>query len=138
MFDSDLTLSSCVGERSITDVAKTLSALPKLEYVDLGFDSLEGPLDSACGLARTRKLESLNLMNNALSGSIPTCFTQLPELVELHLDYNQLTGSLPAFDTANSPMVYFSAAYQVGDCLLTQQAYIICWCFKCILKHRDS
>lgn len=114
MFNSDFDFV-LLCERSITDVAKTLSALPKLEYVDLGFDSLEGPLDSACGLARTRKLESLNLMNNALSGSIPACFTQLPELVELHLDYNQLTGSLPAFDTANSPMVYFSAAYQVGD-----------------------
>ena len=107
--------------RSITQVAKTLSALPKLAHVDLGFDALEGPLDSACGLARTRKMASLNLMNNALSGSVPSCFTQLPELAELHLDYNQLTGSLPAWETANSPMVYFSAAYQVRRSPLTTQ-----------------
>ena len=100
---------------SITQVAKTLSALPKLAYVDLGFDALEGPLDSACGLAKTKKLASLNIMNNALTGSIPACFGQLPELAELHLDYNQLTGTLPAFDAANSPMVYFSAAWQVRD-----------------------
>ncbi len=98
---------------SITQVAKTLATLPKLQYVDLGFDGLEGPLDSACGLAKTKKLASLNLMNNALTGSIPACFGQLPALTELHLDYNQLTGAIPAFDVPSSPMVYFSAAYQV-------------------------
>ncbi len=48
----------------------------------------------------------------ACSGSIPACITHLPELVELHLDFNQLTGTLPAFATANSPLVYFSAAFQ--------------------------
>lgn len=101
--------------RSITQVAKTLSALPKLQYVDLGFDGIEGPLDSACGLAKTKKLASLNLMNNALTGSIPACFGQLPALAELHVDYNQLTGAIPAFDVPNSPMVYFSAAYQVWE-----------------------
>ncbi len=98
---------------SITQVAKALGALPKLQYVDLGFDGIEGPLDSACNLAKTKKLASLNLMNNALTGSIPACFGPLPALAELHVDYNQLTGAIPAFDVPNSPMVYFSAAYQV-------------------------
>ena len=45
-------------------------------------------------------------------GSIPACLTQLPELVELHLDFNQLTGTIPAFATTNSPLAYFSAAFQ--------------------------
>lgn len=98
---------------SITQVAKTLSALPNLQYVDLGFDSIEGPLDSACGLAKTKVLASLNLMNNQISGSIPACITQLPTMVELHLDFNQLTGVIPNFYTPNSPLTYFSAAYQV-------------------------
>ncbi|CAL8465974.1 g5510 [Coccomyxa elongata] len=108
----DLSANRITG--NITQVAKTLATLPKLQYVDLGFDGLEGSLDSACGLAKTKKLASLNLMNNALTGSIPACFGQLPALTELHLDYNQLTGAIPAFDVPNSPMVYFSAAYQLG------------------------
>lgn len=94
-------------------MAKTLKSLPSLAYVDLGFDSLEGALDSACPLASTKKLESLNLMNNGLSGSIPACIAQLPNLAELHLDYNQLTGTLPAQIPAGSPLTYFTAAYQV-------------------------
>jgi len=97
-------------------VAKTLSALPSLQYVDLGFDSIEGPLDSACGLAKTKTLASLNLMNNQISGSIPACITQLPTMVELHLDFNQLTGAIPAFYTTDSPLTYFTAAYQVTLC----------------------
>ena len=48
----------------------------------------------------------------AYSGSIPACLTALPELVELHLDFNQLTSTIPAFPLANSPLVYFSAAFQ--------------------------
>ena len=51
---------------------------------------------------------------DARAGSIPACITQLPELVEVHLDYNQLTGSLPAFATINSPLVFLTAAYQAG------------------------
>ena len=32
-----------------------------------------------------QQLQQLNLMNNALSGSIPSCIASLPALVELHL-----------------------------------------------------
>jgi hypothetical protein len=35
-------------------------------------------------------------------------------MVEMHLDYNALTGSIPAFPKDNSPLVYFTASYQVG------------------------
>lgn len=98
---------------SITTIAQTLSQLPALKYLDLGYDQLEGPLDTACGLAATKKLQQLNLMDNALTGNIPACITQLPQMVEMHLDYNQLTGAIPAFPSSNSPLVYFTAAYQV-------------------------
>lgn len=57
----------CCG--SITEVAQTLAGMPALEYVDLGYNELEGAFDSACGLAATKKLEELSLMNNALSGA---------------------------------------------------------------------
>ena len=35
-------------------------------------------------------------------------------MVEMHLDYNALTGTIPAFPKDNSPLVYFTASYQVG------------------------
>lgn len=101
---------------SITRIANTLAQLPALKYLDMGYTELEGPLDSACGLAATRKLAQLNLVSNALSGSIPACLSQLPGMVELHLDNNQLTGTIPAFSTANNPMVYFTASFQVRLC----------------------
>ena len=98
---------------SITTIAQTLSQLPALKYVDLGYGELDGALDTACGLAATKKLQQLNLMNNALTGNIPACITELPQMVEMHLDYNQLTGAIPAFPSSNSPLVYFTASYQV-------------------------
>ena len=103
---------------SITTIAQTLAQLPALKFVDLGYDQLEGPLDTACGLAATKKLQQLNLMNNALTGNIPACITQLPQMVEMHLDYNMLTGAIPAFPSSNSPLVYFTAAYQVRPDLM--------------------
>ena len=90
--------------RSITTIAQTLSQQPALKYVDLGYDELGGALDTACGLAATKNLQQLNLMNNALTGNIPACITQLPQMIEMHLDYNQLTGSIPAFPSSNSPL----------------------------------
>ena len=56
---------------SITTIAQTLAQLPALKYVDLGYDQLEGPLDTACGLAATKKLQQLNLMNNCAHGEHP-------------------------------------------------------------------
>ena len=61
---------------SITEIADTLAMLPGLEYLDLGMMELLGPLDSACGLAATRKLESLDLMSNGLTG-VPLLCTPL-------------------------------------------------------------
>ena len=55
--------------RSITEIAETLALLEDVEYVDLGMLQLTGPLDSACGLARTKKLESLDLLSNGLTGA---------------------------------------------------------------------
>jgi hypothetical protein len=109
MPECSLFLVSC----SITEVAATLSLLPNLAFVDIGFETLEGPLDSTCALSAAQTLESLNLMGNALSGSIPACIAQLPALAELHLDFNQLTGSIPPVLPSASPLVYFTAAYQV-------------------------
>ena len=91
----------------------------------MGYAQLEGPQAPACGLASTKKLQQLNLMNNALTGSIPACITGLPQMVEMHLDYNQLTGSIPAFPASNSPLVYFTAAYQVGP--LPSSAFLHQW-----------
>lgn len=55
---------------SITEIAETLGQLEDMEYVDLGMLQLTGPLDSACGLAATRKLESLDLLSNGLTGAV--------------------------------------------------------------------
>ncbi len=35
--------------------------------------------------AVVQQLAQLNLVSNAISGSIPACITTLPQLVELHL-----------------------------------------------------
>ncbi|KAK9839237.1 hypothetical protein WJX81_003310 [Elliptochloris bilobata] len=107
----DLSGSRLIG--NISGIATTLASLPELQYVNLGYNMLDGQLDHACNLTSTRRLAQLNLMNNALSGSIPACIASLPQLVELHLDFNQLTGSLPA-PVANSPLVYLTAAFQMG------------------------
>ena len=98
---------------SITTVAGTLANMTALKYVDLGYTELSGAFDTACGLASTKQLQQLNLISNALSGSIPSCVTSLPQMVELHLDSNQLTGTIPAFASSKSPLVYFTAASQV-------------------------
>jgi hypothetical protein len=70
---------------SITVIAQTLSKLPALEYLDLGYNGLLGPLDTACGLAATKELESLDFTNNALSGSIPPCLTGMSACSLHHL-----------------------------------------------------
>ena len=98
---------------SITTVADTLANMAALKYVDLGYTELSGAFDTACGLASTKQLQQLNIIGNALSGSIPSCITRLPQMVELHLDSNQLTGTIPAFSSSKSPLVYFTASSQV-------------------------
>ena len=70
---------------SITVVAQTLSKLPALEYLDLSYNGLLGPLDTACGLAATKELESLDFTNNALSGNIPPCLTGMSAYIWYHL-----------------------------------------------------
>ena len=38
-----------------------------------------------CMCATMQQLAQLNLVSNAISGSIPACIATLPQLVELHL-----------------------------------------------------
>ena len=60
-------------------------------------------------------LKTLDLKRNHLSGSLPTCLIELPEIGVLDLKDNKLSGSLPATLSPNPHMVVFDVRDQEGD-----------------------
>ena len=96
----------------------TTNAAGRVTGLDLGTNSLNGPIPAALGgltnltdlrlngnglsgslpvaLGGLTNLEALNLGSNSLTGSIPTAFVNLGNLTYLQLYSNSLTGSIPA------------------------------------------
>ena len=60
-------------------------------------------------------LKTLDLKRNHLSGSLPACLIDLPEIGVLDLKENKLSGSLPATLSPNPHMVVFDIRDQEGD-----------------------
>ena len=74
-----------------------------------------GRLDQACALAKTGNMEQIGLAGNNITSSIPACLIGLKSLVELHLDNNALTGTIPQIpNSKSSKLMYLTAANQVN------------------------
>ncbi|KAH9626194.1 hypothetical protein KSS87_018119 [Heliosperma pusillum] len=67
----------------------------KLQYLNLGGNSLNGSLPSFLG--QLTNLNYLDLSNNEFKGRVPASFVNLSALRYLNLSYNQLSGLIPDF-----------------------------------------
>lgn len=81
--------------------------------MDLSDNLVSGNFSQACGLAKSGFMEQIAVAANNLSGSIPSCIANLKNLIELRLDNNRLSGTIPRSTAAkSSKLVYFTAANQ--------------------------
>lgn len=95
------------------NISDALSTAPNLQFLDLSNNLLDGNLSDGCGLAKTGYMEQIALASNNLSGGIPSCISSLKNLVELRLDDNRLSGTVPRSATAkSSKLVFFTAGNQ--------------------------
>ncbi|XP_073107614.1 probable LRR receptor-like serine/threonine-protein kinase At1g56140 isoform X2 [Elaeis guineensis] len=76
-------------------IPEELQNLTYLNYLDLTWNNLTGPLPAFIG--NLTELQSLHVGTNALSGTIPKELGKLQSLSSLALSQNYLTGPLPAF-----------------------------------------
>ncbi|XP_049347431.1 receptor-like protein 6 [Solanum verrucosum] len=65
-----------------------------LEYLDLKFNFLQGPLPSS--ICNMNNFQFLDLSHNNFSNSIPSCLGSMTSLTVLDLRKNNFTGSLPS------------------------------------------
>ncbi|XP_031488627.1 putative leucine-rich repeat receptor-like serine/threonine-protein kinase At2g04300 [Nymphaea colorata] len=72
---------------------------PRVTALYLGGYGLSGPLADFSNLTA---LQTIDLHNNSLSGSIPEFLGKLPNLQQLNLADNQFNGSVPSSLTGNS------------------------------------
>ena len=72
----------------------TIGGLKDLQFMDLAYNRLEGPIPESFG--DLTSLEVLNLSKNKISGSIPTSMEKLFYLRELNLSFNKLEGEIPS------------------------------------------
>ncbi|XP_027925539.1 receptor-like protein 15 isoform X2 [Vigna unguiculata] len=79
----------------------SLSGLPRLQFLDLSYNQLEGALDINKNdtFKWPTNLQKLDLCGNSLSDRSVSYLRDLPHLQFLDLSYNQLQGSL---DTSNN------------------------------------
>jgi len=85
--------------------------LPALEILELETNNFTGRLPSS--LCSMRKLQAANFGYNFFNGSLPECFfdgTILPDLFQLKLSTNMLTGTIPSSVGSLSNMITFSAS----------------------------
>ncbi|MCY4601784.1 MAG: cadherin domain-containing protein, partial [Acidobacteria bacterium] len=85
-----------VVKEGLSGTIPDLSALSKLERLELSFNNLSGGIPTWLG--ELTALEYAWLGNNALSGPIPDSLgcEPPPALLELQLSHNQLSGEIPA------------------------------------------
>ncbi|KAK4582392.1 hypothetical protein RGQ29_025533 [Quercus rubra] len=87
---SRLDLSNCNFSGSIPN---SMANLVQLVYLDMSFNSFTGPIPS---FSMAKNLTQINLFHNKLTGQITsTHWNDLPNLVNLHLSFNSLEGSVP-------------------------------------------
>ena len=70
-----------------------MSSLTKLELLDLGNNTVVGPIPTWIG--SLRELQEIDLTNNRMSGQIPSQIGSLTKLVSLELAFNNLASAIP-------------------------------------------
>ncbi|KAM1033119.1 hypothetical protein TB2_036151 [Malus domestica] len=84
-----------------------MSKLTRLRLLDASMNQLSGQIpDELCRLP----LESLNLYENNLEGSVPASIANSPNLYEVRLFRNKLSGELPQNLGKNSPLKWFDVS----------------------------
>ncbi|XP_038682701.1 probable inactive receptor kinase At2g26730 [Tripterygium wilfordii] len=76
---------------SISGEVMNFTYNPKLQKIDLSYNKLSGPISAS--LLSLNSLESLQLQNNNLTGTIPPFYQ--PRLVEFNVSGNRLDGEIP-------------------------------------------
>ncbi|KAG2684921.1 hypothetical protein I3760_10G098500 [Carya illinoinensis] len=90
-----LDLISCnIKGNTPTDIGN----LSRLTYMSLGDNDLAGPIPTTIGRLSMleRRLETLHLAGNKLSGQIPESISNMTSLRVLSLAFNQLTSRIPS------------------------------------------
>lgn len=80
------------GSLHPTTLLQNLTFLTKLSFRN---NNLNGPLPNLTNLVH---LEQVFLSRNLFSGSIPSSYVELPDLIGLELQENDLSGLIPPFD----------------------------------------
>ncbi|XP_058750413.1 probable LRR receptor-like serine/threonine-protein kinase At1g06840 [Vicia villosa] len=83
-----LSLKNCNLQGPIPD----LSRIPHLLYLDLSSNQLNESIPSDL----SQNITTIDLSNNTLTGTIPSSFSNLPNLQKLSLANNSLNGSVPS------------------------------------------
>jgi hypothetical protein len=74
----------------------SLSMFPALERLDLGNNSLGGPLPNEFTADSCKVLQHLYLDQNRFTGSVPASLSACVAMTRLYLHHNALSGTLPA------------------------------------------
>lgn len=101
---------------NLTGTLPTFGSLPELTNLNLMGNAITGSITSSINGTNFPKLGNLSLLNNQLSGAIPTSLNTLPVLWGLNLSINNFSGPLPDMtdlcDTLSSLSI--SSASNIG------------------------
>lgn len=81
------------NDKGLTTMDPALQDLKNLNYLNLLDNNISGSIPTWIG--GFSALKSINMQNNNLSGSIPVQVGNLSNLESLYLQFNQLTGGIP-------------------------------------------
>ncbi|KAJ6958346.1 receptor-like protein 15 [Populus alba x Populus x berolinensis] len=74
-------------------VLSSLKGLSSLKHLDLERNQLQGSIDMK-GLCELKHLQELDISYNNLTGSLPSCFSNLTNLQALDISSNHFTGNI--------------------------------------------